>query len=290
MKIKHVPVFLSLSLLAACGGSNEHSTEATHEAAETVAAVDSSKDVESYNIPSPFETFAVLKLANASFDKTILNPVDRVTKYSSNFSKAVNLGVYSADMSYCFMHKQNQEFNNYLKNVNSLTNSLGIDGSYGEGTAKRLQANANNLDSLMQISTEASLYADSYLKENQRQNTTVAVAFGAWMEGFHIMTSVANKKPSEIVNGLITDQKTVIKNMIKMLEQFPNDNEMNGLLTDIKDIQTIFDGLKAIEHKTEGHEKEAIVSVGNNTSFELSKEQLKALTEKITALRNKLTN
>lgn len=290
MKIKHVPVFLSLSFLAACGGSNEHSAEATHEATETVAAVDSAKDVESYNIPSPFETFAVLKLANANFDKTILNPVDHVTKYSSNFSKAINLGVYSADMSYCFMHKQNQEFNNYLKNVNTLTNSLGIDGSYGEGTAKRLQANSNNLDSLMQISTEASLYADSYLKENQRQNTTVTVAFGAWMEGLHIMTSVANKKPSEIVNGLITDQKTVIKNMIKMLEQFPNDNDMSGLLTDLKDIQTIFDSLKAIEHKTDGHEKEAIVSVGNNTSYELSKEQLKALTEKITALRNKLTN
>ncbi|MBS1635767.1 MAG: hypothetical protein JST26_07565 [Bacteroidetes bacterium] len=290
IKLKHAPVYLSLGLLAACGGGAEHTAETSQETAEVKPAADSTADVVVYNIPSPAETFALLKLTNAGFDKALMNPAEKAAKYSSSFSKAVNLGVYSADMSYCFMHKQNQDFNNYLKEIKTLNTALGIDGSYGESVAKRMQDNASNMDSLMQIASEAGLYADSYLKENKRVSTTAVIAFGAWIEGMHLMVNTASKKPGDLIHGLIADQKASVKNLGKMLEQFPEDADIKTLSGDLKEISAMYEALKPVEAKGKEANDKQLTSVGAHVTYSFTREELKTLTEKVEALRNKLTN
>jgi hypothetical protein len=211
-----------------------------------------------------------------------------MTKYVTSFSKAANLGVYSTDLSFCFLYKQNQDFNNYLKNINELTNALSIDGSYGQEVNKRLQANSNNLDSLMSIVTEAGINADQYLKDNQRNTAVGVIAAGGWVEAMYILTNMAEKTQKDDVIGLVGDQKIVLKNLTYMLEQFKDDEEINALLTDMRDIAAIYESVQATPDKPIVSDKD-IISVGNNTSYKLSKEQLKSILEKVTALRNKIT-
>ena len=275
--------------LAACGGSGKSNTEAGQDSTAVAPKPDSVKDVVLYNIPSPLETFTILKMSGSQFDKALLNPVDKLPKYASSFSKSVNLGVYSADLSFCFMYKQNQDFNNYLKNVNELTTALGIDGSYGQEITKRLQANASNMDSLMVIAQEASVNADLYLKENQRTNTTVLIAVGSWIEGMHIITSLADKKPESAVSELVAEQKIPMKNLIKMLANFESDPEVADLSKDLKDLNTIFESLQPSKSTAPAPENKALKSVGNNTTLELTKDQLKTILAKVETLRNKLT-
>ena len=283
---------IACALLAACGGSkNQENSPADSTAmapkSDSVKAV---KDVVMYNIPSPLETFTILKMSGSQFDRSLLNPVDRLPKYVSTFSKSLNLGIYSADLSFCFMYKQNQDFNNYLKNINELTTALGIDGSYGQDVTKRLQANANNMDSLMSIAQEASVNADLYLKENQRSNTTVLIATGSWIEGMHIIASLAGKKPESSVKELVGEQKISLRNLIKMLDQFGSDAEITALAADLKDLNTVMDPLQPSKAADAAPaENKGLKSIGNNTTIDLTKEQLNTILTKVEALRNKLT-
>lgn len=285
------PVLFSALIVSAisCGDSGKQSAEAQKDSMLTNTVTESQKEIVLYNVPSPIETFTILKMSGPGFDKSLTNPATNISKYVSNYSKAVNLGVYSTDLSFCFLYAQNQEFNNYLKNINELTTALGIDGSYGQDVTKRLQANSNNLDSLMTIATEASVNADLYLKENQRNSTTILIAAGNWVEALYIISGIAVKKKNEAITSLVADQKIAVKNIIKMMEQLPDDKEIAALLVDIKDINTVYEGLQPVQAATPA-QGNVLKSIGNNTSLQLTDEQLKSINDKVTALRNKLIN
>lgn len=283
---KSIAVFIAAVGLISCGGSG--TTETPIDSTEVKNNIDTSKSVVFYNIPSPLETFTILKMSGSAFDKSVLNSTDKMPKYISSFSKAANLGVYSTDLSFCYLYKQNQDFNTYLKNINELTNALSIDGSYGQEVNKRLQANSTNLDSLMAIVTEAGINADQYLKDNQRNTATATIAAGGWVEAMYIVTTIADKTQKEDVIGLVGDQKIVLKNLMNMLEQFKGDEEINVLLVGMRDIASIYENVQATQDKPITSDKD-IISVGKNTSFKLSQDQLKSILEKVTVLRYKIT-
>jgi len=292
--MKKIFVNISLSLtfisLMSCGDAGKNPPETLQDSTATTDSAVNIKNVVLYTIPSPIETFTILKMSGPSFDKSLMNPTANESKYASNFSKSLNLGVYSTDLSFCFLYKQNQDFNTYLKSVNGLTTSLGIDGSYGSSVSDRLQKNSNNIDSLMAIASEASVNADQYLKENQRTNTTALIAAGSWIEAMHIITNIADKKQNSAITGLVADQKISARNLVKMLDQFNSDKEIAGLSKDIMSISSIYDNLKPIQGNSMVSEDKMLKSIGNNTSYDLSKEELKSLLEKVEALRNKITN
>lgn len=287
---KPLLLFIAVIALASCGGSEKSVSEEMNDSVkvedDTVGVAQNSV---LYNIPSPMETFTVLKVSGATFDKSFLNPVNNISKYTSSFSKAVNLGTYSADLSFCLLYKQNQDINIYLKNVNELTSALDIDGNYVQTVVQRLKVNSNNLDSVMQIVSEATVNANLYLKENQRDNVTAIVTTGGWIEGMYFITNIASKTQKKEIIDLVADQRIVVKNLVKVLEQFSSDPEIEGLLIDIKSISAIYETLKPVQNVAVAAAEANVISVGNNTSYELSGEQLKSILEKVTALRSKLT-
>lgn len=48
-----------------------------------------------YSLPSPLETAMILKRAGAKYNEEILNSVDNTSRYSTNRSMALNLGIYT---------------------------------------------------------------------------------------------------------------------------------------------------------------------------------------------------
>jgi hypothetical protein len=287
-KIQRIALVLASVSIAGCGGSGSNPAENPIDSTEVKAEKKDTASVIFYNIPSPLETFTILKMAGSNFDKSVLNPADKMPKYVSTFQKAVNLGAYSTDLSFCYLYKQNQDCNNYIKNITDLTNSLGIDGSYGLEVNKRLQANINNLDSLMAIVSEAGVNADQYLKENQRNTETATIAAGGWIEAMYIVANIADKTGNKDIMGLVGDQKIVLKNLTNMLDQFKSDADIKDILSDMKQISVTYETIQASQSTPVTSDKE-IISVGNNTTFTLTKEQLKSILDEITALRNKIT-
>ena len=289
--IKTISIFTVLVSVMSCGESSKTNNEMAADSVKTaVVAADVDDNAPLYNIPSPIETFTILKVSGATFDKSYLNPVKNIAKYNSSFSKAVNLGTYSADLSFCLLYKETSGVNVYLKNISELTTSLGIVDGFVQSVTKRLEANTSNSDSMMQIVSEATVNANLYLKENQRNSVTALITAGGWIEGMHFIVNMAVKTEKKEIIGLVAGQKNVLKNLIKMLEKSKSDSEVAGILADIKDISSIYDSLKPIQGKASASEDKNIKSIGDNKSYDLSKEQLKSILEKVEALRNKLTN
>lgn len=288
--VKTISLFSGLIFIMSCGESSKTANEMPTDSLKVTASTDVEENAPMYNIPSPIETFTILKASGATFDKSYLNPVKNISKYNSSFSKAINLGTYSADLSFCLLFKQTGDVNLYLKNISDLTASLGIIDGFVQSVAKRLQENKSNSDSMMQIVSEATVNANMYLKENQRNNTTALITAGGWVEGMHFITNMAVKTQKKEIIGLVADQKNVLKNLIKMLEKLKTDPEIAGILVDIKSVSEIFETLKASQETAVASLDKDIKSIGNNRSYSLSDDQLKSILEKVESLRNKLTN
>ncbi len=282
---------MAFIVLASCGGSTKPETETVADSLATVAMEDTLQDEVAYSIPSSIETFILLKNSGAAFDKSLLNPEKNISKYVSNFSKAVNLGVYSTDLSLCLLYEQKQHMNTYLKNTSELTASLNIDGEFIQAVTKRVSGNSSNLDSLKKIISEVNVSTNLFLSENKMNSTNVIMATGGWIEALYVVASIAEKSQNKNVISLIADQKYIIKNVISGLEAYKSDKEIASLLSDIQDIASIYQVIKQVSAKTTTKsEKGDMISVGNNTASELSEDQLNSILEKITTLRNKITS
>jgi hypothetical protein len=59
-----------------------------------------------YSLPSPLETAMLLKSAGVSYNEMVLNDLDNVEKYSTKRSKALNLGIYTTDLSFSCLFDQ----------------------------------------------------------------------------------------------------------------------------------------------------------------------------------------
>ena len=62
----------------------------------------------------------------------ISNPVENTKKYFSSTTRAINLGVYGADLSYATLYNMQQEVINYLNAIRSLSNELNMSKIYNE--------------------------------------------------------------------------------------------------------------------------------------------------------------
>ena len=122
-----------------------------------------------FSIPSPFHISDLIKEISSSFNSDLLNPADNKLNYSTTEKKALNLGVYTADLGYSNIYEQFSHTARYIKLVRSLSSELQIMNAYTEEILNDLEENQQNKDSLHQIFTEAYREADLYLTDNNRQ-------------------------------------------------------------------------------------------------------------------------
>ena len=59
-----------------------------------------------FTLPSPYQASYAIKKSNIDFRKSILNPPDNVSNYTTNFQKALNIGIYGTDLGYLNIYDQ----------------------------------------------------------------------------------------------------------------------------------------------------------------------------------------
>lgn len=289
--IQHLS-FLAIALtFSACGSgdgdnitNNDTSTVATQEKNEKAQKV-------FYSIPSPIETTSLLQSAGAKYNAKYLNSIDNVSKYSSITSKALNLGVYGADLSFTSIFSQTQESMLYLRCTNTIAGSLGISGAFDESTTSRIEANLENKDSLLGIISDSYWNSDAYLKENGQPGVSALIVAGGWIEGLYIATQIANATKNEMIISRIGEQKLSLDNLIDLLESYKTDNEgITDVLNRLLGLKKIYDGITVQPSETTASTDTAkgITTVGNNSSFKLTPEQLKQISAKAAEIRNKI--
>ncbi len=157
-----------------------------------------------YSLPSPIETAMLMKRAGAKYDENLLNKINNIPNYTTTLNKAMNLGIYGADLSFVSMFNQSQACVKYLAATKTLADDLGILHAVDKSYINRMENNINNRDSLMCIISETFMNSNSFLKENKRPELAAIILAGGWLEGLYLATEITKN----------TEDKTELKTRI----------------------------------------------------------------------------
>jgi len=246
-----------------------------------------------YGLPSPIQLGKMLQKSGASYDKKMLSSADDITKYTSSNSKALNLGVYGADLSYSAIFGQNQETMNYLNGCKKLAEQLNITGSFSNEMMKRMETNVSKKDSILPLISEVFLNSDEALQANAQSNISILVLAGGFIEGLYVATQVSKtvKNNKDIITR-IAELKGALNNLILMLSTETVDQEVVTLTNDLKAIKEIYNEMAvtaAAETTVKADSTTNKMTIGGKSSYSLSKEQLEKIATKIAEIRNKIT-
>ncbi len=244
-----------------------------------------------YSLPSPIETALLLKRAGAKFNDEYLNPIDNITKYTSTKKMALNLGVYSADLSFVSMFDQSQYSVKYLSAVKKMADELGVLNAVDQSIFDRMDKNMDNPDSLMEIISETFMNSDAFLKENDRVETAAIVLVGGWIEGLYIATQIAKSTENnkEIIQRII-DQRTALNTLLNLLEEYKNNEDVKEVIAQLKELEALFNKIKVTTSKTEVVNEGGKSVIKSDTKTEYKDEDINALFEKVIEIRNDIVS
>lgn len=192
-------------------------------------------------IPSPLEISVLLKESGSKFNGALLNSSDNTPKYNNNFKKALNLGVYGTDLGYANIYGQNQEGFQYISSIKSLADDLSIGQFFDIETIGRLAANSKNLDSLLLITTLNFNQINHYLQTQGRDNLSVLLLTGGWLEAMQITCQVAAQKPSKELFEKIGEQKIILEQILLLFSFYEDEPTMAELLKDLKQLEAAYE-------------------------------------------------
>jgi hypothetical protein len=243
-----------------------------------------------FSIPSPIQTAMLIEKSGADYNKGYLNDAKSVTTYATNFQKALNLGVYGADVGYVTIYDQSQDALKYMAVINKLSDELGITGAFDEQTIKRFESNFGKRDSMLNLVAVAYRNADAFLKDNDRLNVGALVLAGGWIETLYFSTQIAAKDKNQDVINRIGEQKYTLNNIVKMLTPYYNQPEYDVLVDELIELAYDFDAIeiKYTYEKPEVDIANKTTKINSKTEVVITDEHLQAIAGKVEMIRNKI--
>ncbi|CAG0975559.1 MAG: hypothetical protein HND27_03205 [Bacteroidetes bacterium] len=288
-------ILFAISLVAlvisGCGGgtddsANDDTTEPVNPDKTNLLQIDGKV----FSVPSPIQTALLIQKVGSTYNASLLNSPKNTTKYSSNYQKAVNLGVFGADLGYVTIYEQTQDAISFLTAVNSLADDLGVMGAFDRTLLERFEKNLGNKDSLLVLVTDAYQGADAYLKNNERNDVGALILAGGWIETLWFATNVANQTQNADVIRRIGEQKNTLNNLIKILTPYYSKSEFAGLVDQLMDLNEVFAQVTNTYTYVQPtvDEKNKTTTINSTSEVVVTKEQLKLISEKISAIREKI--
>lgn len=197
------------------------------------------------DIPFPFEILENLHSAHISFEQKVMNPVGNTSKYNQYNSKALNLGIYGADLAYAVTYEQFQQIGAYVKSAKKLAEDLNIPFAFNQDMLDKYSKFKDNKDSLAQVVYDSYSQVDRSLKGDERVGIAALVVTGSWLEGLYLSTRTfvnTDKNDDNIrLYKTIGDQKESLNIVIKLLEEYKADTYIASLINDLKEITSMYD-------------------------------------------------
>lgn len=169
-------------------------------------------------IPSPQEAPKMLKDAGAAYDEKLLNPEDKVNKYRGTASQALNMGVYTANLSYASVYSKQQTAIRYYKAMSRLAEELGISSVFSKKLESRIKNNQENQDSLNVIFDDTFRDLNEQLKKTRQERILSLMFAGAWIESAYIATEQWVANPNPKIKAHILAQQSTLVDLLKLLE------------------------------------------------------------------------
>jgi hypothetical protein len=215
--------------------------------------------------------------------------LENVSNYTTNRSMALNLGIYTTDLSFASLFEQTQTTINYMSNAKKLAEGLGILDAIDNNTIKKLEENINNKEVIMDIISETFMASSSFLKENDRAAIASVVLVGGWVEGLYIATQLikTDKMTDNPLVKRIVDQKLSLEIVLKLLNEYKDDKDVADVLKDMNMLNDVYKkvDITTTNVQTKEDKNTNITTVESDSKINMSLETFKELQGKVKNLR-----
>lgn len=277
------------SFLVSCAGSE--STDVLAEESVPEVEVEVSEDPIDdifYQVPSPNDLFNVLKDADISYNKDILNDLNVVETLNSKKAKALNFGVFAADLAYVSSLGQIGDASPIFETIRSLSKDLEIENAMNDVIYSRIQDNldASNPDSLFSLSNETYYKAYAYLDNNDRGDVLGMIVVGGWVEGLNIILNCQDYSDSSEVVQRIADQRLTLENLLVFASRIQND-DLDNIIAELAPVEELFNGLAVTEDSdfTSDESEEGVVVFGGGSTVSFTEEDFNNLKSIVAGIR-----
>ena len=296
--ISKLLIITGITCFAGCSsevGSNEKIVESTIDssAAKQQKISDEAIGEIIKSIPSPLEISMLIKESGSNYNNTILNSNSNYSRYNSNFKKALNLGVYGADLGYINIYDEGVDALSYLSSIKSLADGLNIGQFYDFATIKRLASNSKNIDSLLLITTMNFEKINTFLYEQKRSDQCVLILTGGWLEALHISCEVYKSSQKAEILEKIGEQKIVLDQLLLLLSNYNNQPNIKFLYVELEKLKDIYAKVEItyVYHESTAKEVDGVLMIINETESKVNvtAEQVNQISTIIENLRSKVT-
>lgn len=197
-----------------------------------------------YPLPTSFEVINMINKIEASYILGLTNPLENVDKYFTDKSQAINLGIYSADLSYASTYNMKQEVMNFMDATEKLIKELDITGAFNSEFVDEVETNIDNKDLLVELITESFYDTYEYLVKNNKEDLSLLVLSGSWVEAMYISCNVSNTvyQNPELVK-VIMHQKTALYKLIDLLTPHTSHESIQSVLDDLNPIKAVYESI-----------------------------------------------
>lgn len=197
-----------------------------------------------YPIPTSAEVIKMLTELEVGYMVGVSNPTENANNYVTSKSKAINLGVYGADLSYATLYNMNQDVINYLDAIQVLANGLNMSHIYSQELYDNLKNNFENRDQLVNILTGAFNGTFSFLDENDQLSQALMVVAGAWVEGMYITTHISESVfHVEGIVSVLLEQKKSFELFIDLATPHADDPAVKEMLDMFEPMKKVYEGI-----------------------------------------------
>lgn len=298
---------LGLGLFSGCSSSTdsgssdssetENTTDSTEETTEESESSNIGPDVISdiiESIPHPIEVSTLIQQVGTEYNAEALNDHTMVDNYTTNYKKALNLGVYSTDLGYANIYEKNNDVLNFLNSLKKLADGLSIGQFFDYSTIKKLASSRGNLDSLLSMTTQNFEKINYHLKKQKREHLSILILTGGWLEATHLTTLVYKSSNDQQLRDKIGEQKLVLKRILIVLEVFKDKPNFSTLINDLKELEKVYDKVNITVTRGQPSmvvkDGELIIETDDQTSVEMTDEDIETISSLIESIRNKIVN
>ena len=239
-------LMINFIFLTSCNSCKSRVAERQQEKSE-LAQVDSLENqIEEnvYPLPTSAEVIKMLQDLEVGYIIGISNPVENTKKYFSSTKRAINMGVYGADLSYATLYNMQQMVINYLDAIRSLSNELNMSKIYNAALYDSIKKNYDNRDELVNILTNAFNDTYVYLAENDQQPLALLVVGGAWVEGMYLTTHVSEAAYQVAgISKVLLEQKKSFELFLEITKPYASEPSVSDFVAKLDPIKKVYEGL-----------------------------------------------
>ena len=240
-------LFIALFVFFGCKTKVEKepvATEVTEKDMDKEAVIE---EISGYPLPTSFIVTKMLNEAKAPYILSICNSNENVSNYFMQKEKALNLGVYGADLSYASTYNMKQETMLYLKTSKRLIDEMEISTAFNTNYVERIESSIENGDSLISIISDSFYDTYDYLIANEKDKLAILVMAGSWIEGLYITSQIAltagdNTKFLEI----IAHQKNSLSTLLEVMDPVKDDADAKEIYSSLTELSKLYETIEEI--------------------------------------------